>query len=300
MVPRFIPPIQQVQQKLLSFLPLASGTLLRYRSRYSMNQATKEEMTEYLRRLQGVMISALEAFEETVRFERKDWTYDKGRGGGNISVLRGDVFEKAAVNWSALSGEEFPLKEATGPFFATGVSLIIHPYNPHAPTSHFNIRYIEAGDKNWFGGGYDLTPMGFPYEDDTLHFHSMAKNTLDGFDPNLYREFSERARQYFFIPHYDRERGVGGIFFDHYNTGAFETDYKMWKGVGDTFLDAVIPIYRRRVHLPFSSQDRERQLHCRAAYVEFNLLYDQGTKFGFRSGGNPEAILSSMPPLVKW
>jgi coproporphyrinogen III oxidase len=172
--------------------------------------------------------------------------------------------------------------------------------NPKAPTVHFNIRYIEKGEDWWLGGGYDLTPMGFPYDEDTRHFHGVAEKALAPFGADLYQKFSQAAKEYFTIQHYQRERGIGGIFFDHYNSGDRERDFAMWRAVGDTFLDAIMPIYHQRVSEPFTEEDRQIQLRSRAHYVEFNLLYDRGTKFGFQSGGNPEAILCSMPPLAAW
>jgi len=217
-----------------------------------------------------------------------------------MRVLKGSTFEKAAVNFSAIEGNSFPMQDGSGPFFATGVSLITHMHNPHAPTAHMNIRYIETLNNYWFGGGYDLTPMGFPYEDDTLHFHRIAKEALDPFDKQLYPLFSQQAKDYFYIPHRHKERGVGGIFFDHFKTENLSQDIALWKAVGESFLKAILPIYHKRVNLPFSSEDKHLQTKLRAHYVEFNLLYDRGTKFGFLSGGNPEAILCSMPPSASW
>lgn len=254
----------------------------------------KKEIVNFLKELREQIIEAFESLD-TKQFERTPWIHPTG-GGGEMAVLRGTVFEKAAVNWSGVSGDTFPMQDSSGPFFATGVSLITHLQNPHAPTVHFNIRYIETENKFWFGGGYDLTPMGFPYVEDTEHFHGVAQKTLQG----LYPSFSKNAREYFYIPHRKKERGVGGIFFDHYNTGDFSTDYALWKSVGNTFLEAILPIYQRRMMMPFTPSDKEKQLEMRAHYVEFNLLYDRGTKFGFLSGGNPEAILCSMPPLARW
>jgi coproporphyrinogen III oxidase len=192
------------------------------------------------------------------------------------------------------------MNDGLGPFFATGVSLITHMKNPKMPTVHMNVRYIETQEKVWFGGGYDLTPMGFAREEDTAHFHGVAKKTLDEVDNALYPKFSQWAKEYFYITHRKRERGVGGIFFDHHNTGDFERDLKMWNAVGKGFLPAIMPIYQKRKNESFSEQDRQLQLKERAYYVEFNLLYDRGTKFGFQSGGNHEAILCSMPPLCAW
>lgn len=264
-----------------------------------MEPIQKNEIIDFLKNLREEIILQMEAFEPVCRFERESWEHTTG-GGGEIGLLRGGIFEKAAVNWSGVSGPQFPMSDGAGPYFATGVSLITHMSNPHAPTVHMNIRYIETQERRWFGGGYDLTPMGFPYEEDKAHFHSIAKQALDPFGSDLYPQFSKNAQEYFYIPHLKKERGVGGIFFDHYNTGDFAKDFKMWKNVGKTFLDSIVPIYKKRVHYPYSQEDKEKQLQCRAHYVEFNLLYDRGTKFGFQSGGNPRAILCSMPPHAKW
>jgi len=257
----------------------------------------QEEIVAYLKNLRCEIIAAFEAFEPLARFQRTNWDHHTG-GGGEISELRnGQHFEKAAVNFSAVSGEKFPMSDGEGPFFATGVSLITHMVNPHMPTVHMNVRFIKTQKRFWFAGGYDLTPMGFPYDEDTTHFHGVARKVLG---EALYNDFSQKAKEYFTIRHYDRERGVGGIFFDHYNTGNFEQDHALWTGVGNTFLDAIIPIYKKRLSTPYTQADKAHQLKKRAHYVEFNLLYDRGTKFGFLSGGNPRAILCSMPPLAAW
>ena len=256
-------------------------------------------IVEFLKSFRDEVISEFEKFETHAKFQRKAWDHHSG-GGGEISVIRGDAFEKAAVNWSGVSGASFPMQDGSGPFFATGVSLITHMKNPRAPTVHMNIRYIETEKKSWFAGGYDLTPMGFEYPEDTEHFHQVAKESLAPFGEHLYSDFSKQACDYFYIPHRKKERGVGGIFFDHFNSGDFSKDFEMWKHVGKSFLKAILPIYECRVSLPFSAEDKEKQLELRAHYVEFNLMYDRGTKFGFQSGGNPEAILCSMPPLAKW
>lgn len=257
-------------------------------------------METFLRQLQDEICLAFETLEPSHSFEKKNWNYENGQGGGQIRILRGDVFEKAAVNFSSVAGESFPMQDGQGPFFATGISLITHMKNPHAPTVHMNIRYIKTAKKSWFGGGYDLTPMGFFYDEDTKHFHRVAKNTLDPFGKELYPNFSQNAKEYFYIHHRKKERGVGGLFFDHYNSHHFEKDFMMWKAVGESLIEAIMPIYSRRVSIPFSPQDKETQLKYRAHYVEFNLIYDRGTKFGFQSGGNPEAILCSLPPTASW
>ncbi len=261
----------------------------------------KDSIVFFLKSLRDEVIASFEQLEKdrSKKFKKKKWDYSE-EGGGEISLLRGSVFEKAAVNWSGIRGAKFPMKDGEGAFFATGVSLITHMKNPHAPTAHMNVRYIETETGYWFGGGYDLTPMGFPYEEDRDHFHQSAKTALDRFDPSLYPQFSEEARRYFFIPHRQKERGVGGIFFDHLNTGNFKNDFDLWKGIAHSFLPAILPIYEKRIEIPYTRKNREEQLRLRGHYVEFNLLYDRGTQFGFRSGGNPDAILCSMPPIVKW
>lgn len=260
----------------------------------------KEEIITYLKSLRDEIIKSFESLEKENAFQRTLWDYTNGQGGGEISQLRGKVFEKAAVNWSGVYGNQFPGNDATGPFFATGVSLITHMFNPHMPTVHMNVRYIETEKGSWFAGGYDLTPMGQNFPEDIEHFHSTAKNTLDQFDKTLYPAFFKNAKEYFYIPHRKKERGAGGIFFDHYNSKDPSKDILLWKAVGSTFLDAIMPIYKRRIHTSFDQADKERQLQLRSHYVEFNLLYDRGTKFGFLSGGNPEAILCSMPPHASW
>ena len=213
-----------------------------------------------------------------------------------MGVMRGEVFEKAAVNWSGVSGSTFPMQDGTGPFFATGVSLITHMMNPYMPTVHMNIRYIEVGNTWWFGGGYDLTPMGFDNDEDTKHFHQVAETAL----PGHYEKFAQNAKEYFYIPHWHKERGVGGVFFDHYNTGDIDADFDLMKAVGNSFLPAIMPIYEKNKDTPFTQEDKTKQQIYRGHYVEFNLLYDRGTKFGFNSGGNPHAILCSMPPQATW
>lgn len=260
--------------------------------------AERQELITFLKELREKIIAEFENLEGK-KFERTAWKY-KHDGGGEMAVLRGQHFEKAAVNWSGVGGPAFPMSDSQGSFFATGVSLITHMRNPHVPTVHMNIRFIDTETKHWFGGGYDLTPMGFPCQEDTNHFHKIAKKALDPFKNDLYKQFSEKAKEYFYIPHRKKERGVGGLFFDHYNTGDFSADRKVWESVGISFLEAIIPIYRKKLLQPYSEAEKEVQLQLRAHYVEFNLLYDRGTKFGFQSEGNPEAILCSMPPMVKW
>ena len=299
----------------------------------SLLKTNREGIVLYLKNLRENVIREFEKLESSKgsehRFVRTSWPHKNGDGGGEMSVLRGDVFEKAAVNWSGVYGSHLPgasthadsarsarIVTATAahekvPFFATGVSLITHMRNPKAPTVHFNIRYIEkietgpdtaisTGKNWWLGGGFDLTPMGLSYPEDIEHFHAVAKKALDPFGTDIYSTWKKNAAEYYYIKHRNRERGVGGIFFDQLNTGDRERDFALWRSVGDHFLDAILPIYRRRLDEPYEGEDRRLQLERRAHYAEFNLLYDRGTKFGFESGGNPEAILCSMPPLAAW
>lgn len=255
----------------------------------------KEEIVSFLKGLRHDIRHSFESLEKDRRFEQTNWHHPTG-GGGEISLLRGDVFEKAAVNFSAVEGPKLPIGEFKEPFFATGISLITHMQNPHAPTVHMNIRYIETPQRWWLGGGYDLTPMGFPYEEDTRHFHEVAKMAAGPY----YDQFAQNAKTYFYIPHRKKERGVGGLFFDYFNTGDQLHDFALWQTIGTTFLKSIMPILERRIGMPYTPAEKEVQSKLRAHYVEFNLLYDRGTKFGFLSGGNPDAILCSLPPHAAW
>ncbi|MDF2549899.1 MAG: hemF [Chlamydiales bacterium] len=259
----------------------------------------QERAIAYLKELREEIIGAFTKLD-TASFTRKPWNYQKGSGGGEIALLKGSTFEKAAVNFSAIQGDSFPMGDGKGPFFATGVSLITHMQNPHAPTVHMNLRYIQTEEGAWFGGGYDLTPMGFKVEEDRVHFHQTAKEALDPFGEELYPSFAKQAKEYFYIPHRQKERGEGGLFFDHLDAADFDRHFPLWQAIGASFLPAIIPIYEKRISTPYASQDKEIQNSLRAHYVEFNLIYDRGTRFGFLSGGNPEAILCSMPPTATW
>jgi coproporphyrinogen III oxidase len=248
------------------------------------------------------------------QFVRKTWERPGG-GGGEMSELRGQLFEKGGCNFSAVHGERYPTvpegkadeadlrlgvraptpAEVAGkPFFATGVSLVLHPRNPFVPVVHMNVRYIEAGDAAWFGGGTDLTPFA-PFDEDTKHFHDTLRKTCGD---ERYARFSRWARDYFFIAHRNSERGVGGIFFDYLR--ADDESFAFVQSVGEAFLPAYVPLVERRRGTPASETDREAQLRWRGRYVEFNLIYDRGTLFGLKSGGNVEAIFMSLPPLVSW
>lgn len=242
----------------------------------------------YTRALQHRIVGALSEVE-SAPFERKDWTRPEG-GGGHMATIRGEIIEKGAVLVSSVHGATSPLTQK--PFRAAGLSLIIHPMNPHAPTVHLNIRRFEEAGDAWWGGGMDITPMGVRHEEDVEHFHAVLKKEL-GED---YEAGKVEADRYFYVPHRHRPRGAGGVFFDHVH----EPTDKLARNIGDHFLDAYLPILRERARAPYTEAEREQQLKERGVYVEFNLLYDQGTRFGFQSGGNPDAILSSLPPLVRW
>ena len=237
-------------------------------------------------------------------FERKSWQRDGG-GGGEISVMHGQVFEKVGVNISVVHGqfsEEFrksiPGAEETGDFWAAGISLVSHPRNPFVPAAHMNTRYIVTS-KGWFGGGGDLTPI-MDAEEDAAHFHNHFKACCDRHDESYYPRFKKWCDEYFFLPHRNEPRGVGGIFYDYVDTGDFEADFSFTKDVGTSFADAYCDIVKSNMNKSWTEEDRHHQLVRRGRYVEFNLLYDRGTLFGLKTGGNIEAILMSMPPEVRW
>lgn len=265
----------------------------------------EEEVRSYLLRLREKIIDAFESLEPSHSFNKTRWNHigEHKNGGGEMGVIRGEYFEKAAVNFSCVGGDQFPMQDGKGSFVAMGVSLITHMKNPKAPTVHFNLRRIITETTSWFAGGYDLTPMGFPFAEDTEHFHQVAKKSLNNFGTfgeSYYTEFKKNAQNYFYIPHRKKERGIGGIFFDHFQTENPSQDFAMFQSIGDHFLEAIMPIYKKRVSMPYNEADIAIQTELRSHYVEFNLLYDRGTKFGFASGGNPEAILCSLPPKAGW
>ena len=270
--------------------------------------AFRDEVQERFRGIRDRIVSRLSALEGG-EFRRTAWAR-AGGGGGEMSELRGSLFEKGGCNFSAVHGDHYPAlvesriadpecrpptaEEVRGkPFFASGVSVVMHPRNPHVPVVHMNVRYLEAGDLCWFGGGTDLTPWR-PYPEDTAQFHGVLQKACGA---DRYARFSRWAREYFYIAHRNSERGVGGVFFD-YLRGA--ENFGFVQSIAEAFLEAYVPLVERRRNTPVSEEDRASQLRWRGRYVEFNLIYDRGTLFGLRSGGNVDAIFMSLPPLVSW
>jgi coproporphyrinogen III oxidase len=243
------------------------------------------------------------------RFERKPWQRaEEGGaegGGGEMSILHGRVLEKAGVNISTVHGtfsEEFR-KQIPGAaedprFWASGISLVVHPCSPKVPAAHMNTRFITTS-KSWFGGGADLTPMR-PVEADTRDFHARLQQACDAHDPGYHARFKQWCDEYFFLKHRGEARGVGGIFYDYLDSGDWERDFAFTRDVGLAFLDVYPALIRRHMQESWTEEDRQHQLMRRGRYVEFNLLYDRGTVFGLKTGGNVEAILMSLPPMVTW
>lgn len=237
------------------------------------------------------------------RFERRAWQRPGG-GGGVMAIMRGRVFEKVGVNVSTVFGtlpgpfaKQIPGAEEDPAFWASGISLVAHPRNPHVPPAHMNTRHIRT-TRAWFGGGADLNPI-FPVEADTRDFHAALRQACDRFDPQWYPRFSAWADEYFFIRHRNEPRGVGGIFYD-YLEGDFEHLFAFTRAVGEAFAQIYPELVRRNMHRPWTAEERQHQLVRRGRYVEFNLVYDRGTRFGLETGGNPDAVLMSLPPLAAW
>jgi len=258
-----------------------------------------------LQALQTRLCEAIAA-EDGHAFGRDPWSHAEGGGGLSRVLEGGEVIEKGGVLYSAINGraippvvlQEHPEVRPGTPFFATGVSLILHPRNPYVPTVHFNVRYFEVGDVYWYGGGMDLTPY-YPFREDCIAFHRAIKDGCDRFDPGYYARFKPWCDRYFYLKHRGEARGIGGIFFNYlHDDRAAGLDYVL--ALGQAFLAAYLPIVARRRAHPFGERERDFQCYRRGRYVEFNLLYDQGTLFGLQSGGRTESILVLLPPAVRW
>jgi coproporphyrinogen III oxidase len=264
----------------------------------------QEQTAAYFRDLQDRICVQLTELDGRERFREDQWLRPEGGGGRSRVLADGAVFEKAGVNFSEVHGvmsEEFA-KQVPGEgraFTATGISLVLHPRNPHAPTVHANFRFLTKGDRRWFGGGADLTPY-YPVRADAIHFHKVWKTVCTRHPaPVDYGRFKKWCDEYFFLPHRNEARGVGGIFFD-YLEGDFDQLFAFVRDCGDHFLEAYLPIARRRKDDAYAEVHRRFQEYRRGRYAEFNLIYDRGTIFGLKTGGRVESILMSLPPVVRW
>jgi len=268
----------------------------------------------YLLGLQDSICRGLEKEDGKGRFEEDLWQREAGGGGRTRVLANGEVFEQAGVNFSHVFGKRLPPSATAArpelegrDFQALGISLVIHPRNPHVPTSHANVRFFIANkpgaDKDdsiwWFGGGYDLTPY-YPNMEDVIHWHKTARETCRPYGTDVYPRYKKWCDDYFYLKHRNETRGVGGLFFDDLNEWGFERCFKFIQTIGDSYLPAYLPIVEHRKQTEYSDHERDFQLYRRGRYVEFNLVYDRGTLFGLQSGGRTESILMSLPPMVSW
>lgn len=277
-----------------------------------MNNEFKDEVSSRFKQMQSEIVSALSTEEHKGHFQSDPWSrLEGGYGGGGLTriVTAGEVFERGGVNFSEVHGElpadmseKLIGENSAQPFYASGVSIVMHPYSPMVPTVHFNVRYLEVKDKRWFGGGTDLTPY-YLFEEDAKHFHQTLKAHCDKYNPTYYSKFKKWCDEYFYLQHRNEARGVGGIFFDYLgkeDDQKVEAIFPFVAGLGKTFIDCYLPIVKRRRDEEWGEDEKQFQLMRRGRYVEFNLIYDRGTLFGLRTGGRTESILMSLPPEVKW
>jgi coproporphyrinogen III oxidase len=268
-----------------------------------------DDVRRWLTNLQNRICAELEALDGKAMFVSDAWDRPGGGGGESRVLTDGEVFEQGGVNFSHVFGREMPPSatknrpELAGKSFqAVGVSLVLHPRNPYVPTTHANFRFFTAGERKpvwWFGGGFDLTPY-YPFLEDVVQWHQVAKSACDPFGEDLYARYKDWCDEYFYLKHRDESRGVGGLFFDDLNEPGFDECFAFVRAAGDAFLEAYKPIVRRRVAHRYGERQREFQLYRRGRYVEFNLIWDRGTLFGLQSGGRTESILMSLPPRVRW
>ena len=283
-------------------------------------EARRDRAKEWFESLQTRIFAELERLEDEApadlypgepgQFEARPWTRETGTGGGIGGHLKGRLFEKAGVHTSAALARFSPEMAAQMPgadkdptYVSASISLIVHPVSPRVPTVHMNTRFLSTAE-SWFGGGADLTPMLDAQRnqeaDDTKLFHAAMQAACDPYDPEWYGKYKAWCDEYFYLPHRKEPRGIGGIFYDRHNSGDFEKDFAFTRAVGEAFLDVYPKIVRHHMDEPWTEADRQEQLVRRGRYVEFNLLYDRGTMFGLKAGGNIDTILSSMPPMVSW
>ncbi|HLD14210.1 MAG TPA: oxygen-dependent coproporphyrinogen oxidase [Burkholderiales bacterium] len=276
-----------------------------------MSKPDIDVVKNYLLDLQDRICTAIEREDAKEKFREDTWQRAEGGGGRSRVLAEGGVFEQAGVNFSHVFGTDLPASatahrpELAGRSFqALGVSLVIHPRNPYAPTSHANVRFFMAEKPGaepvwWFGGGFDLTPY-YGFEEDCVHWHKTARAACDPFGADYYPRFKKWCDEYFLLKHRNEPRGIGGLFFDDLNENGFKHCFGFLKSVGDHYVPAYLPIVQKRKATPYGERERDFQLYRRGRYVEFNLVYDRGTLFGLQSGGRTESILMSLPPLVKW
>ena len=269
----------------------------------------KQRASSLFKKRQEEICSAFEQLDGKESFSNEVWEHHSGGGGVTRVIQDGSVFEKGGVNFSEVNGE-LPAEmckrllgeDRAYPFYATGISLVLHPYSPMVPTVHANFRYLEIKDKAWFGGGADLTPY-YLFEEDAKSFHSVWKKSLDNIDPEYYPKFKKRCDEYFFLPHRQEARGIGGIFFDYLGRDEpekIEFYFKLVEKVSSEFINSYLPIAAKCKNQSWGEHEKSFQLLRRGRYVEFNLVYDLGTQFGLRTSGRTESILMSLPPVVNW